>query len=101
MQFTDTFSQQFERGFAMMAGLNNRLWSVWLAGLGSMAWAGERGEDFLISWLQQAKTMREETYKVSLEMLNHMRENQKKTGEIFTEACTAMTDNLRWPFGEK
>lgn len=71
---------------AVSESTNEKLWDMWLATMGNMSWTQEQVENMLRRYLEQRKTVREETTKLVEEMMAQARNNQQQIQKMMQEA---------------
>ncbi|MDD3269348.1 MAG: hypothetical protein PHX14_08505 [Syntrophomonadaceae bacterium] len=72
--------------FAVSESTNEKLWDMWLATMGNMSGTQEQVENMLRRYLEQRKTVREETIKLVEEMMAQARNNQQQIQKMMQEA---------------
>ena len=89
--------ENLNRSFAMADSAFEKMWDMWLVGLGSMSWSQEQLENMAKKYLEQRKTAREESTKVIEELMQQVKKNQQQMNSMVQEAVKAAMENIDIP----
>jgi len=78
----------------MMENSMEKMWDMWLVGLGSISWAQEQIENMTRKQLDQNKAAREEMMKLVEELARQTRRNQEQFQQMVEEAVVSAYDQV-------
>ncbi|MDD4775649.1 MAG: hypothetical protein PHG75_03990 [Syntrophomonas sp.] len=78
----------------MMENSMEKMWDMWLVGLGSISWAQEQMENMTRKQLDQNKAAREEMMKLVEELARQTRRNQEQFQQMVEEAVVSAYDQV-------
>jgi len=78
----------------MMENSMEKMWDMWLVGLGSISWAQEQIENMTRKQLDQNKAAREEMMKFVEELARQTRRNQEQFQQMVEEAVVSAYDQV-------
>ncbi len=90
-------NEKLNQAFAVTDNMLEKLWDMWLVGLGSMSWSQEQAEGMAKKYLEQRKNMREESTKVVEEMMSQVKKNQIQMQTMIQEAVKVAFENVEMP----
>ncbi|NLN87794.1 MAG: phasin family protein [Syntrophomonadaceae bacterium] len=86
--------ENLAKSFNMMENSIDKMWDMWMAGLGSISWAQEQMENMTRKQLDQNKTAREEMIKLVEDMATQTRKNQEQFQKMVEEAVIDTYDQI-------
>jgi len=89
--------ENLNRSFAMADSAFEKMWDMWLVGLGSMSWSQEQLENMVKEYLEQRKTAREESTKIIEELMQQVKKNQQQMNSMIQEAVKVAMENINIP----
>lgn len=78
----------------MMENSMEKMWDMWLVGLGSISWAQEQMENMTRKQLDQNKAARGEMMKLVEELARQTRRNQEQFQQMVEEAVVSAYDQV-------
>jgi len=92
-----TSKENWERACTMVENSTEKLWDMWLVGLGSMSWTQEQVENMVKKYLEQRKITREESVKLIEELMTQAKKNQLQLQKMIGEALNSSLQNVDSP----
>lgn len=86
--------ENLTRSFNMMENSMEKMWDMWLVGLGSISWAQEQMENMTRKQLDQNKMAREEMIKLVEDLAMQTRKNQEQFQKMVEEAVINTYDQI-------
>ncbi len=86
--------ENLAKSFNMMENSMEKMWDLWLVGLGSLSWVQEQMENMTRKQLDQNKTAREEVIKLVDDLSRQTRKNQEQFQKMVEEAFINTYDQI-------
>lgn len=90
-------NEKLNQTFAVTDNMLEKMWDMWLVGLGSMSWSQEQAENMVRKYLEQRKNAREENTKVVEELMSQVKKNQIQMQTMIQEAVKVAMENVEMP----
>ncbi len=86
--------ENMAKSFNMMENSMDKMWDMWMVGLGSISWAQEQMEHMTRKQLDQNKAAREEMIKLVEDLAKQTRRNQEQFQKMVEEAVISTYDQI-------
>ncbi len=90
-------NEKLNQTFAVADNMMEKLWDMWLVGLGSVSWSQEQAESMAKKYLEQRQNIREESTKVVEDLMNQAKKNQMQMQTMMQEAVKVAFENVEIP----
>jgi len=89
--------ENYTKTFAMADSMIEKFWDMWLIGLGSISWTQEQFNNMMKTYMDRTKLAREESTKVTEELMNQVKNNQMQIQKMIQESVNAALENVNIP----
>jgi len=89
--------ENYKKTFAMADSMIEKFWDMWLIGLGSISWSQEQVNNMMKTYMDRSKLAREESTKVTEELMNQVKNNQMQMQKMIQESVNAAMENINIP----
>ena len=91
---SDTNKESLSKSFNMIENSLEKMWDIWLIGLGSLSWTQEQIENMTRQQLDRNKAAREEFIKMVEDLGRQIHRNQEQFQKMVEEAVMNTYENI-------